>query len=131
MAVPMDGSSIHFRINRDHPKKGVCEWCGRRRKDDERAFQLAFKRHPQPYTENREDYMELCMSCHVKLDIVTGARPRPTNNWRSDPSESGRRGAAGLKRFLASLGDEERARWYHERSKTRERNKRLRREATA
>jgi hypothetical protein len=48
---------------RNCPKTGVCEECGAEGKTD-----YAFKRHPEPHTRNRDDYAELCKSCHWRFD---------------------------------------------------------------
>jgi hypothetical protein len=52
-------AAIHLWLLVKHPKTGVCERCGREARTDH-----AYKHHPLPYTRNREDYEELCRSCH-------------------------------------------------------------------
>lgn len=82
--------TIHERLRRDHPRAGVCEECGRKGKTE-----YAFQRHPEPHTENREDYRELCRSCHFRLDEPTIGRG--SQLARSTTTEQrrafGRRGA--------------------------------------
>jgi hypothetical protein len=63
--------TIHKRLKMIHPKTGICEECSRPRQD-EQAFHYAFKFHPAPYTENRDDYRELCPQCHVQDNIRQG-----------------------------------------------------------
>jgi hypothetical protein len=53
----------HMWLARHHPKTGRCEEC-----DTEGPTQYAFLRHPAAYTRNREDYAELCVLCHRRLD---------------------------------------------------------------
>jgi hypothetical protein len=67
----VSSAAAHSFLSNHFPRKGVCEECGRRAKTD-----YSFQRHPEPYTRNREDYRELCRSCHVLLDIELGVRPK-------------------------------------------------------
>jgi hypothetical protein len=53
----------HKWLVRHYPKRGVCETCG-----DEGYTEYAFLRHPEPHTRNREDYREVCRSCHSIID---------------------------------------------------------------
>jgi len=65
--------SLHQMLRRDHPKTGVCEECGREGPTD-----YAFKHHPRPHTADRNDYRELCRSCHIYFDrfgYLTASRP--------------------------------------------------------
>jgi NUMOD3 motif len=55
--------ALHRWLNRNFPKAGVCEECGHEGKTEH-----AFKRHPEPYTREPDDYRELCRSCHLKFD---------------------------------------------------------------
>jgi hypothetical protein len=55
--------SIHSTLNNRYPKTGRCEQCG-----VEGPTDYAFLRHPEPHTRNRDDYRELCRSCHQKFD---------------------------------------------------------------
>jgi len=52
----------HWWLRENFPKAGQCDECGTKEKPTE----YAFKYHPKPHTRNREDYRELCCSCHVK-----------------------------------------------------------------
>lgn len=54
---------IHQWLCAHHPKAGRCEECGREGKTD-----YAFQRHPAAHTRERDDYRELCRSCHFRLD---------------------------------------------------------------
>lgn len=72
-AESIDGPNVHAWLNRHYPKTGVCEDCGKRSKTD-----YAFLRHPEPYTHERDDYRELCRSCHVTFDFANGQRRRFT-----------------------------------------------------
>ena len=56
-------NGIHTWLRRNYPKRGACERCGVKAKTD-----YAFKRHPEPYTRERDDYAELCRGCHVRFD---------------------------------------------------------------
>lgn len=56
-------TSLHRILARENPKTGVCEECGANGRTE-----YAFLRHPEPHTTNRDDYRELCHSCHKRLD---------------------------------------------------------------
>lgn len=56
-------NETHTALRRAHPKRGRCEQCGREGRTD-----YAFLRHPEPYTRERADYVELCRSCHTAYD---------------------------------------------------------------
>ena len=56
--------TLHQRLVRDHPKSGVCEECGA----TGRRTEYAFKHHPEPHTDRRADYRELCRPCHLRFD---------------------------------------------------------------
>lgn len=59
--------SIHHFLNRNFPKSGVCEACGRENADTDWAFLY----HPLPHTRNREDYWEVCHGgCHRRFDLA-------------------------------------------------------------
>ncbi len=62
--------AIHSRLRRQHPKSGICEECG-----TEGSTEYAFLRHPEPHTSDREDYKELCVPCHRRLDGWLQAHP--------------------------------------------------------
>jgi hypothetical protein len=64
-------NAIHSWLSRRHPRRGVCDHCGK-----STPTQYAFLRHPEPHTRQREDYAELCSSCHLKLDYASGQRRR-------------------------------------------------------
>jgi hypothetical protein len=57
--------AIHMWLSGHFPKSGTCEECG----EVTGKTQHAFRRHPEPYTRNRDDYRELCPSCHKLFDI--------------------------------------------------------------
>lgn len=56
-------AGAHGWLRSIYPKCGICEHCGTRGATD-----YAFRRHPLPYTRDREDYEELCRSCHMNSD---------------------------------------------------------------
>lgn len=56
--------ALHKWLAYWYPKKGECEMCGRM---DGRTY-YAFKFHPQRHTRKRQDYKELCASCHKVFD---------------------------------------------------------------
>lgn len=62
-------SNVHAWLARRHKKTGRCEECGRIGKTD-----FSFQKHPEPHTFNRNDYRELCRSCHVSFDYAIGMR---------------------------------------------------------
>lgn len=57
-------TSLHEALNRKYPKSGICENCG----DISNAYSLI---HGREYSLDREDYMELCFSCHGSYDHHT------------------------------------------------------------
>lgn len=57
-------SAIHKWLNTWHPRRGICDHCGRQ--DTRTGY--AFIRHGEPYTRDPLDYVELCGSCHKRLD---------------------------------------------------------------
>lgn len=62
-----DGASYHWKhqwLNKHHPMTGVCSKCGASGVRTERAF----LRHPDPHTRNPDDYCELCVPCHRRMD---------------------------------------------------------------
>lgn len=58
----------HAWLNRNNPKSGVCERCGEHRKTH-----LAFKGANGEWSRNRDDYLELCPSCHKRFDLAKSA----------------------------------------------------------
>lgn len=69
---------IHIWMRRRYPKSGTCDHCNqtpprvncirRGKQTTKDATVYAFMYHPEPYTRNREDYLELCWGCHLKFD---------------------------------------------------------------
>lgn len=57
--------AVHAWLRKYHPKSGVCEECG-----EAKRTTYAFKRHPERHTRNRKDYLELCYSCHNRMDDI-------------------------------------------------------------
>ena len=57
---------IHIWLNRNFPRSGECEHCGRRDKPTEYASLTG-----HVYTRNREDYAELCVKCHRRMDFAS------------------------------------------------------------
>lgn len=70
-------SAIHKWLNEYHPKQGTCEHCG----TTERRTEYAFKRHGDPYTRDRGDYLELCTRCHKAFDGLTAAQGFHNAGW--------------------------------------------------
>lgn len=68
---PGSSAGIHAHLNLHYPKSGVCDECGCEGKTD-----YAFLRHPAPHTRDRDDYAELCRSCHMSFDFAIGYRGR-------------------------------------------------------
>jgi hypothetical protein len=83
--------AIHHWLKKHYPKAGRCESCGREGRTD-----YAFSRHPEPHTRERDDYRELCRSCHFKADESLLNRGRSLNAPLTNEQrrEAGRRGAA-------------------------------------
>jgi hypothetical protein len=59
-------TAIHRWLREHYPKTGVCEDCCQPARTH-----YAFLYHPRRHTRDREDYRELCPSCHSTFD----ARP--------------------------------------------------------
>lgn len=55
--------SLHDWLRQNYPLKDVCEECGA-----EGLTHLSYQHHPDPYTRNRDDYRELCPTCHGRFD---------------------------------------------------------------
>lgn len=66
-AIPRSqhGSAIHSRLNKEHPRSGICEEC-----HEPADTQYAYLWHPLPYTDRRDDYKELCPRCHRRADTA-------------------------------------------------------------
>ena len=63
--------AIHSFLRRTFPKIGVCEHCGTNVGTTfPKGTQFSFNHHPEPHTRLREDYEELCKSCHVTKDMA-------------------------------------------------------------
>ena len=69
-----NSTTIHEWLRENFPKTGACEEC-----DAEGPTDWAFLRHPAPHTRGREDYRELCRTCHLRYDEEAGVRPRDAN----------------------------------------------------
>lgn len=54
-------NTIHVWMLRHHPKSGICEMCGEKRKTQ-------WSNKDMKYTRNIEDWQELCASCHKLYD---------------------------------------------------------------
>lgn len=54
--------SLHSYLCAHFPKTGTCEECGRKTRT---VYALI---HGREYSRNREDYLELCQSCHIRGD---------------------------------------------------------------
>lgn len=68
--------AIHLWLRRWNPKTGICDHCGENvGPRGHTGTHFAFKFHGEPYTRNREDYIELCPRCHNRMDAPR-RRPR-------------------------------------------------------
>jgi hypothetical protein len=64
-------NAVHAYLNRKFPKTGKCDECKRPKRTQ---YALITGR---VYSRNREDYRELCSSCHVRYDdAARGGRRR-------------------------------------------------------
>lgn len=62
---------IHLWLIRHYPKSGTCELCKRHLDATGSAgTHYAYLRHPEFYTRNRADYIELCPRCHNRFDVA-------------------------------------------------------------
>ncbi len=61
--------SIHSWIQTHFERKNVCEHCNQNKKTD-----WSHKTHK--YSRNREEWQELCRSCHQKYDYANGLRTK-------------------------------------------------------
>jgi hypothetical protein len=62
--------AMHYRVRQVFPYRDECAHCGtspRQRKHD-----LAFKRHPEPYTDDLADYIELlsAVPSHIRRGVT-------------------------------------------------------------
>ena len=58
-----DYNTIHRWLRKHFPKTGRCEHCGLDKKTD-------WANRSGDYRRDRDDYLELCRSCHVKYDGI-------------------------------------------------------------
>ncbi len=79
-------SAFHAWLRHNYPYTGVCEECG-----EERRTEWAFLRWPEPYTRDRDDYREMCRSCHTNFDYSTGQREKAALAGRTGRSRPSRR----------------------------------------
>lgn len=54
-------SAIHVWLNKNYPRAGRCEHCGR-------ATRTEYASIGHTYTRNRDDWLELCRGCHKRFD---------------------------------------------------------------
>lgn len=64
-------SSFHDWLANKYPKRGICEKCGAIGQTDH-----SFDHRLGDHTRNREDYRELCRSCHMRWDFEIGKRAK-------------------------------------------------------
>lgn len=57
--------AAHLWLIQHYPKSGICESCGEHRKT-----QHAFSGATGSWSRNRDDYLELCPSCHKRFDLA-------------------------------------------------------------
>lgn len=55
--------AFHRYVSIIKPKPKKCQLCSKNKK-----LELAFKKHPQKYTRNPNDYLWICRKCHVIKD---------------------------------------------------------------
>jgi len=60
-------AGIHNWVRRHYQKTGECEGCGSTRK-------TAWSNKDHKYRRVREDWQEMCYSCHQKYDLANGLR---------------------------------------------------------
>jgi hypothetical protein len=60
--------AAHLWLLQTSPKTGICERCGKSAKTHH-----AFKGENGKWSRNREDYLELCPSCHKRFDLAKEA----------------------------------------------------------
>jgi hypothetical protein len=65
---------LHQWINRHFPRTGQCEKCGGTGKTEYASID-------HTYTRNRADWLELCRSCHLRVDGHTPPRPAGQPSW--------------------------------------------------
>lgn len=76
LVLEQDYGKIHGRLRKRYPKTGVCEECGKNVGTSKATgTEYAYRFHPLPYTLDREDYRELCVKCHRRLDASTPRDP--------------------------------------------------------
>lgn len=61
-------SAIHYWLERNHPKTGICETCG---KEGSKTHYASLTNHF--YIRHRLAYAELCPSCHLRFDRKVAA----------------------------------------------------------
>lgn len=57
--------AIHDWIKKRYGFPPKCEHCG---KESENHYQIQWANKDHKYSRNRDDWMRLCVSCHMKLD---------------------------------------------------------------
>lgn len=65
---PPNYIAAHKRHLRWWVKTGICETCGTPGKTE---WAWLHTSQPGEWSDNREDYVELCRSCHRKLDVAS------------------------------------------------------------
>lgn len=71
-------SAVHVHLRKHFPKRGICDECGRARRTD---YALIKGRE---YSRNREDYRELCRSCHNAYDEISTRQRRSAATARGE-----------------------------------------------
>ena len=96
-------TKLHATLRAMYPKTGVCEDCGRKPSKTEYALVAA------DYSLRREDYRELCVRCHRRMDLGSakdaplcdchgmpmnknGRHPGGNQKWRCSHLDNGRKG---------------------------------------
>ena len=62
-------AALHDWLIENFPKARICEEC-----ESEGGTDYAFDHRLGKHTRNREDYRELCRSCHTTWDLAIGQR---------------------------------------------------------
>jgi hypothetical protein len=66
--------ALHTWLNRNRAKTGVCESCGATPEPKKRRVATEWANVSGEYRRDVTDYLELCVSCHRKLDMTQEKR---------------------------------------------------------
>ena len=74
--------NVHKWLNAHHNKKGICELCGT---TTSKVYQWALK-HGCHYEKKIENFMELCVSCHMSYDFTEHKRQTISKRRKNKPT---------------------------------------------